>query len=124
LGFLLFAFSLLVTFFLDLLREFFVSGASDSFALNLDLGGIGASFDDIILGPLGVLDVVAVEEMGDGDVALFASLDLFAEELVFDEVGVGKVVFNLGLDFVVVCYHRDFKFGCFILINIFYTFSL
>ena len=52
------------------LGERFVSDASDCVALEFKLGGLGASIFDILDGPALLLDVIAVEEVGDGDVAI------------------------------------------------------
>lgn len=77
------------------LGEGFVSSASDCVALEFELGRLGTSIFDVLNGPVGILDVVAVKEVGDGDVTVFGGLDLLAEELVLAEVLVGEVVFDL-----------------------------
>jgi hypothetical protein len=72
-----------------LLGEGKVSSASDCVVFKFELGGVDTSLLDIFDGPLFLFDVVAVEEVGDGEVTVLGGLDLLAEELVFDEVLVG-----------------------------------
>ncbi len=102
LGLLHFVNGLLVAFFgllLLALRERFVASAAHGFSFELELLGVYAGGEDVGDGPLVGLDVVAVEEVGERDVAVLGGLDLLAEELVLGQVLVREVVLNLGLNF-------------------------
>jgi len=95
LGFLLLDLSLDVALLLDLFGERLVVLAADGLSVDFKEGTVFAGSGNVLGGPQSLLDVVAVEEVGDGDVAVLVGLDLLAEELVFGKVLVGEVVLNL-----------------------------
>ena len=95
LGFLLLDLSLDVALLLYLFGERLVVLAADGLSVDFKEGTVFAGSGNVLGGPQSLLDVVAVEEVGDGDVAVLVGLDLLAEELVFGKVLVGEVVLNL-----------------------------
>jgi len=103
----------LITLFLSTFSSFLpcgkctVSSASDSISLNFDFLRSDTGLCDLLFCPSGLLDLVAVEEVADRDVAVLAGHDLFAEELVLAEVLIAHVVLNLSTNFFIfgLAYH-------------------
>jgi len=66
--------------------------------VDIDFAGVGARIRDLGGRDSHGLDLVAVEEVSDGDPALLIGLNLLTEELVSCQVSVRQVVLNLLLD--------------------------
>ena len=85
------------------LRQGLVGGTTDLgfIGRNLEIFRVCASFsnDASVLNAL-LLDLVAVQEVGQGDVAVLVGRDLFAEEVVTFQVLVSEVVLDLFLECV------------------------
>jgi len=107
--FLLFFFlicSLQITFLFsqsNFIRQGFVASSSDFETLYFNVLAILASLRDLISGPFFCFNVVAVKEVGDCDVPFLVCLDLLAEEFVFCQVGIRKVVLNLDFNLHFFC---------------------
>ena len=85
------------------LRQGLVGGTTDLgfIGRNLEIFRVCTSFSDdaSVLNAL-LLDLVAVQEVGQGDVAVLVGRDLFAEEVVTFQVLVSEVVLDLFLECV------------------------
>lgn len=82
--------------------ESFVTSASNRISFQLDKSRVFACSLNVFYCPLVCLDIVAVEEVSQCDVAILGCLNLFSKEFVFFKVFVREVILDLCLYFSVI----------------------
>jgi hypothetical protein len=85
-----------------------VANASHRFIFKLKLIRVLARINNVLDSPLVLLDIIAIQKVRNGNVAVLASLYLVPKELVLDEILVAQVVFNLRPYLVDFVCHDDY----------------